>query len=1354
MQTQTSNTLHNVIMKAGGKDRSPMLAPGNYVQWKSIIKRYIDTKPNHELIHHCLKNPPYKFTWADKEVPVSEGSPVTTTETYMETYTNVSQNISDQLNAEAEAVQIILTWINNDIYFTIDACPNACEMWKVIERLKQGESINVQDLETNLYWKFRKFTSQDGESLEWYYSRFYKMMNELIRNQYDSQELKTISHHKIYDILKQHQNEVNKIRAERIARVANPLALVAQQQPVYHPQNHHTHYNQNSSTRSQQATIRNIGKAIVNSPSPIYDQEPSMVVEDDEMSKDKEIDKLMALISLSFKKIYKTNNNLRTSSNTSRANQDNSLRINRSTGYENQRIGNVAGAWETVGSTLVQKSRIQCYNCKEFGHAARECQKPKKAKDAAYHREKMLLCKQEKAGIHLNAEQADWRDDTDDESKDQELEAHYIDCPIHHLEVAFRKSTCYIRDLKGNDLLIGSSGTDLYSITLQKITSPNPICLMAKATSSQAWLWHRRLSHLNFDTINLLSKNDIVIGLPKLKFVKDHLCSSCELGKAKRKSFQYKTSPSSKRRLQLLHIDLCGPMRVASINGKRYVLVIVDDYSRYTWTHLLRSKDETLEVLIDFLRLVQRGLHAQEKGDACIFVGYSTQSRAYRIFNKRTRVIVETIHVNFDELPQMASDHVSSDPDPQCQSMALEHANLSPDPQSQENVTQADKTVTTSNELELLFSLMFYELINGYSQVVSKSSAVSTDDAPNQRQQQHTTSLNNQTTTDPTCQVPSQAPTVVSTENINQAEMITENAQVENNEFINIFCTSVQDRGEISSRHVDSSNMHTFYQHYPSEHCWTKDHPSEQDHDVNPPHIDECCCECGNALDGIFCQQCTCKSCGKGTHIGYNFPPKVSIISNQEPCNQTMNNELPQTLPSFDTTCYSHKENSVPCVSKPNFVDESSNIFNPPPQPPIYSCEFCWSNAQYGHYCTPQVSFINPEPGYSQDFNFPQNIHDFQQQYLCCNQCDGPHETFQCQQVVFHEPCCENCGGPHENFQCQPINQNFYNPNSSGFDQTQPPQFPVIHPPPQEISIEILHDQENVINSVQTFLRKFNRYSFFETLKELAEYINTLGWNRHAFYDDDVDYTIAIIPVLSTQEPVDFLSIPDTMCDVHLVNNPTPLEAKDHFEIVINSNDDISSSDDDSLYKENVEYVEASPHDSEVVSLEVAEIVIPEEEEIEDDNLRENFLNVHLLTANIEALKDNPTPSSKLLTKSSSTSPKSFLEETNTFHNSLPEFENFYFDLEEISSGSTTTHSDIPLSDYEAFSFNNDHIKEISSGSTTTHSDISLSEYDSFTFDLSNDHCPPTDRSNFANEEFADKLAHIISPSKYDRFYF
>ncbi|GKE11272.1 retrovirus-related pol polyprotein from transposon TNT 1-94 [Tanacetum coccineum] len=346
------------------------------------------------------------------------------------------------------------------------------------------------------------------------------------------------------------------------------------------------------------------------------------------------------------------------------------------------------------------------------------------------------------------------------------------------LEVAFRKSTCFVRDLQGNDLLTGNRGSDLYTISLQETTSSTLICLMAKASPTQAWLWHQRLSHLNFDYINLLSKKDVVIGLPKLKYVKDQLCSSCEVSKAKRSSFKTKAVPSSKGRLNLLHMDLCGPMRVASINGKKYILVIVDDYSRYTWTLFLRSKDETPEVLKDFLTMIQQNLQAlvifvrtdrgteflnktlhvffkeegiehqtsilrtpeqngvverqnrtlveaartmlsasklpllfwaeaiatacytqnrsiiipthektayhiiddikpsirhlhifgctcyltrdgenldkiKEKGDLCIRVGYSAQSKGYKVYNKRTRLIVESIHLRFDEIKEM-----------------------------------------------------------------------------------------------------------------------------------------------------------------------------------------------------------------------------------------------------------------------------------------------------------------------------------------------------------------------------------------------------------------------------------------------------------------------------------------------------------------------------------------------------------------------------------------------------------------------------------------------------------------------------------------------------------------------------
>ncbi|GKB48331.1 retrovirus-related pol polyprotein from transposon TNT 1-94 [Tanacetum coccineum] len=133
---------------------------------------------------------------------------------------------------------------------------------------------------------------------------------------------------------------------------------------------------------------------------------------------------------------------------------------------------------------------------------------------------------------------------------------------------------------------------------------------MAKASPTQAWLWHRRLFHFNFDHINLLSKKDVVIGLVKLKYVKDQLCSSCEVINAKRSSFKTKVVLSSKEQLNLLHMNLCDPMRVASINGKKYIQVIVDGYARYTWTLFLRSKDETPEVLKDFLTMLQQNLQA------------------------------------------------------------------------------------------------------------------------------------------------------------------------------------------------------------------------------------------------------------------------------------------------------------------------------------------------------------------------------------------------------------------------------------------------------------------------------------------------------------------------------------------------------------------------------------------------------------------------------------------------------------------------------------------------------------------------------------------------------------------------
>ncbi|GJT06624.1 retrovirus-related pol polyprotein from transposon TNT 1-94 [Tanacetum coccineum] len=159
------------------------------------------------------------------------------------------------------------------------------------------------------------------------------------------------------------------------------------------------------------------------------------------------------------------------------------------------------------------------------------------------------------------------------------------------LEVAFRKHTCFVRNLEGVDLLSGSHGSNLYTISMAKMMKSSPIFLLFKASKTKSWLWHRRISHLNFGTINKLAKQGLVNGFPKLKYTKDHLCSACQMGKIKKESHPDKPKPSTNEKLQMLHMDLCGRMRVESINKKRY-----------TWVKFLRTKDEAVDIIIKILK--------------------------------------------------------------------------------------------------------------------------------------------------------------------------------------------------------------------------------------------------------------------------------------------------------------------------------------------------------------------------------------------------------------------------------------------------------------------------------------------------------------------------------------------------------------------------------------------------------------------------------------------------------------------------------------------------------------------------------------------------------------------------------
>ncbi|GKC29766.1 retrovirus-related pol polyprotein from transposon TNT 1-94 [Tanacetum coccineum] len=354
--SSTDSQMHNNIMAAGSKDRPPMLGPGRYSQWRSRFLRYIDTKPNGEGLRKSILSGPYvPSTVLVQVVAATEGNPAIQQHTTIETVLNMTPENKEHFLSEKEAIFLLLTGIGDEIYSTVDTCNKANEMWIAIERLQQGKSLNVKDVKTNLFWEYGKFTSRDGESMESYYLRFYKLMNELTRNNLQvttmqvnvqflqqlqpewsrfvtvvkqSKEIDTISYHILFDILKQYQNEVNDIRAERIAKsdITHFLTFRSSIKMKHDPE------------QAQKDT----GNAKEFGTPAKYFQKP--------------------------------------------------LQPTRTTNFRtSQTPGTRLKIPHQVGSQVVQHTGIQCFNCKGYGHYAKECRKPKRVKDYAYHKEKMMI---------------------------------------------------------------------------------------------------------------------------------------------------------------------------------------------------------------------------------------------------------------------------------------------------------------------------------------------------------------------------------------------------------------------------------------------------------------------------------------------------------------------------------------------------------------------------------------------------------------------------------------------------------------------------------------------------------------------------------------------------------------------------------------------------------------------------------------------------------------------------------------------------------------------------------------------------------------------------------------------------
>nr|GEV12687.1 hypothetical protein [Tanacetum cinerariifolium] len=348
------------------------------------------------------------------------------------------------------------------------------------------------------------------------------------------------------------------------------------------------------------------------------------------------------------------------------------------------------------------------------------------------------------------------------------------------LEVAFRKSTCFVRNEDGVDLLTSDRSSNLYTIALNEVASNSLTCLLAKDSSSKSLLWHQLLSHLNFATINNLVKNNIVQGLPKMKFKKDHLCSACEQRKIHRKHHKSKMAFASNKPLYLLHMDLCGLMHVESINEKRYVLVIVDDYLRYTWVFFLHSKDEASK-------------------------------------------IHESVNVNFDEISEMASKQFNLEPGLSNLNKIGKSSN-----QSVSQVTEASK-----KDLEDLFQKFYDEYFDSSKIMKSSTTNVETSNAkiPSHeeevfhessktfQEESSSSSLNDDVQqSSKEVGVPSSNTQLISNNTVPNVDEASTSHNVFNEHLEDVYFDS-------STSFHDSSNVHSFYQPYPHEKKWTKDHP-------------------------------------------------------------------------------------------------------------------------------------------------------------------------------------------------------------------------------------------------------------------------------------------------------------------------------------------------------------------------------------------------------------------------------------------------------------------------------------------------------------------------------------------------
>ncbi|GJW15322.1 retrovirus-related pol polyprotein from transposon TNT 1-94 [Tanacetum coccineum] len=910
--SSTDSQIHNNIMAAGSKDRPPMLGPGRYSQWRSCFLRYIDTKPNGGGLKKSILSGPYVPTTVQVQaVEAAEGRPAVPQHTSVETILNMTPENKEHFQSEKEAIFLLLTGIGDEIYSTVDACNTANEMWIAIERLQQGESLNVQDVKTNLFWEFGKFTSRDGESMESYYSRFYKLMNELTRN-----NLQVTTMQVNVQFLQQLQPEWS-----RFVTIVKQAEKIGKQKPkrvkdyAYHKEKYYYTFvrlvpqgdvrlevspKESSSTGQPLEQVQNHNKSNVYDNERRHSEQPESINNTYVLEKDDSNIMSDALIlgkALSWriqflgdKLIFKTYFNHKVDrfginpmikQNRGSTQWIIQIKIASLVMMEMIEYGNNArlrieltleqsqqGVRIRPGKALralkkkkksqksqqtqcelpVFDSRIQNIEDENASLAFQVIPKVVETNDLsksvtshlttntiiekcikvlapgllkietesinayfnnnrAVHRDYLRVTKEHVATLqelleqaralkpldkHIgrvsstNASGSKPRSNTNNDripkpssrSMKNKVEAHHrkfnssanknnhvSDCNANIKNVALSKNSSV-------DLLSDSCGSNLYTISMADMMKSSPICILSKASKMKSWLWHCLLSHLNFGTINKLAKQSLVKGLPKLKYTKDHLYSACQMGKSKKESHLHKPEPSINEKLQMLHMDLCGLMRLLRTKDEAPEIIIkffkqaqvrLNVIIRYLCTdngtkflnQTLRNYTHDVGIThnISTARTPQQDgvverrnrtdrkpelkyLHVfgalcyptndfedlgklQPKADIGIFISYSPSKMAYRIYNKRNRQIMETINVQFDELTQMASKKHGSGPDLQ----GLTSGHISSGLVLKQVVSTSSK-LPTKNDWDLLFQLMFDEYFKNPSVVSTPISVV------------------------------------------------------------------------------------------------------------------------------------------------------------------------------------------------------------------------------------------------------------------------------------------------------------------------------------------------------------------------------------------------------------------------------------------------------------------------------------------------------------------------------------------------------------------------------------------------------------------------------------------------------